>query len=184
MTQVYSDPSRESDPHALPDVEVFYVPNWQQGTKPKPGERPTDEGAGWYWWACFPGCMPDSDPFGPFTTEDEAIADAQEGGEGDRSMEEIDEVLKNVLYEIVMGMQHPEEAIELVKQRLDNAGYEIRPKVNCVFEARDEDGKANPMVSDARAWCQAHGFDCPTLRATNTNTETNSNNVIGSMSRI
>jgi hypothetical protein len=24
MTQHYSDPTRESDPHALPDVEVFY----------------------------------------------------------------------------------------------------------------------------------------------------------------
>jgi hypothetical protein len=34
--------------------------------------------AGWYWWACFPGCLPDSDPVGPFATEAEAIADAQE----------------------------------------------------------------------------------------------------------
>jgi hypothetical protein len=34
---------------------------------------------GWYWWACFPGCMPDSDPIGPFETEAEALADAQEG---------------------------------------------------------------------------------------------------------
>jgi hypothetical protein len=33
---------------------------------------------GWYWWACFPGCLPDGDPSGPFATEAEAIADAQE----------------------------------------------------------------------------------------------------------
>lgn len=33
---------------------------------------------GWYWWACFPGCLPDSDPFGPFATEQEAIDNAQE----------------------------------------------------------------------------------------------------------
>jgi hypothetical protein len=33
--------------------------------------------AGWYWWACFPGCTPDSDPHGPFDTQDEAEADAQ-----------------------------------------------------------------------------------------------------------
>jgi hypothetical protein len=33
--------------------------------------------AGWYWWACFPGCMPDSDPHGPFDTEAEATADAR-----------------------------------------------------------------------------------------------------------
>lgn len=37
--------------------------------------------AGWYWRTCFPGCMPDSDPFGPFATKDEAIEDAQDGGE-------------------------------------------------------------------------------------------------------
>jgi len=32
---------------------------------------------GFYWWACFPGCLPDGDPCGPFFTEAEAIADAQ-----------------------------------------------------------------------------------------------------------
>lgn len=35
--------------------------------------------AGWYWWACFPGCMPDSDPHGPFDTEEDAEADAKGG---------------------------------------------------------------------------------------------------------
>jgi hypothetical protein len=34
---------------------------------------------GFYWWACFPGCLPDSEfPNGPFATEAEAIADAQD----------------------------------------------------------------------------------------------------------
>ena len=33
---------------------------------------------GYYWWACFPGCMPDGDPAGPFDTEREAIEDAQQ----------------------------------------------------------------------------------------------------------
>jgi hypothetical protein len=23
---------------------------------------------GWYWWRCFPGCLPDGDAFGPFPT--------------------------------------------------------------------------------------------------------------------
>ncbi len=23
---------------------------------------------GWYWWACFPGCLPDGEPVGPFDT--------------------------------------------------------------------------------------------------------------------
>jgi hypothetical protein len=33
---------------------------------------------GWYWWACFPGCLPDSDPNGPFATKAQALADAQD----------------------------------------------------------------------------------------------------------
>ena len=32
--------------------------------------------AGWYWYACFPGCMPDGEPSGPFPNEQEAIKDA------------------------------------------------------------------------------------------------------------
>lgn len=33
---------------------------------------------GWYWQACFPGCLPDGDPRGPFETEQDAITDANE----------------------------------------------------------------------------------------------------------
>lgn len=67
MTQVYSDPTRESDPHALPNIEVF-----------KNLEPADFAGEGWYWWPCFPGCLPDGDPVGPFDTEAEAIADARD----------------------------------------------------------------------------------------------------------
>ena len=59
--------------------EVFYMTRndiaaaeWgeESGQVPDPG---------WYWWACFPGCLPDSEfPNGPFATEAEAIADAQD----------------------------------------------------------------------------------------------------------
>jgi len=38
--------------------------------------KPVQEG--FYWWPCFPGCIPDSDPMGPFDTEEEAIKDAQQ----------------------------------------------------------------------------------------------------------
>ena len=74
MTQVYSVPSREEEPHSLPDCEVFYVDDL---------DVEDDETVfyqrepGWYWWACFPGCLPDSDPIGPFASEREAIEDAQ-----------------------------------------------------------------------------------------------------------
>ena len=75
MAQVYSDPTRESDAYALPDTEVFYL------STAEIAEIEDDEDnmeAGWYWWACFPGCMPDGDPFGPFATEAEATQDAQD----------------------------------------------------------------------------------------------------------
>lgn len=73
MSQHYSDPSRENDPYALPDVEVFKV--YKDDLDFPELEK------GWYWWACFSGCLPDSEPNGPFETEAEAIADAQEGSE-------------------------------------------------------------------------------------------------------
>lgn len=78
MSQQYSDPTRADDPYALPDVEVFY----HDGTS-EPGDCWTDgDGepfpAGWYWWSCFPGCLPDGDPIGPYDTEQAALEDAQD----------------------------------------------------------------------------------------------------------
>lgn len=35
--------------------------------------------AGWYWQAEFPGCMPDGDPSGPYTSSLAAFRDAQDG---------------------------------------------------------------------------------------------------------
>lgn len=32
---------------------------------------------GWYFWTCHAGCIPDSDPIGPFPTEEEATAESQ-----------------------------------------------------------------------------------------------------------
>ena len=34
--------------------------------------------AGWYWWSCFEGCLPDSEPFGPFASSLNALCDADE----------------------------------------------------------------------------------------------------------
>jgi len=77
MGQHYFDPKRETDPYALSDFETSFF-GWAeltptedlaQGAEPSP--------AGWYWWSCFPGCLPDSDAIGPFETEEEAVADAR-----------------------------------------------------------------------------------------------------------
>lgn len=72
--QAYSCRAREADTHALPDLEVFYsTDECSHGEAECACMEP-----GWYWWPCFPGCLPDSDPVGPFTTEAEALADAQD----------------------------------------------------------------------------------------------------------
>ena len=88
MSQHYSDPKREGLTHSLPDVEVFYrtataiqADDWRDGDgELLPG--------GWYWWICFPGCQPDSEPNGPFDTEDEAIADMRENTAEDDETED------------------------------------------------------------------------------------------------
>jgi hypothetical protein len=49
---------------------------WRDPSDPDSGRCET----GWYWWACFPGCLPDGEPSGPFATEQDAIRDAQENG--------------------------------------------------------------------------------------------------------
>jgi hypothetical protein len=101
MSQAYSDPSREDEETSLPDVEVWcdgifeseccdtdhhagYVLATDgqecQSCGRKGVWRETDR-KGWFYWYCLPGCLPDSDAFGPFATEAEALADAQEGNE-------------------------------------------------------------------------------------------------------
>lgn len=93
--QAYSNPDRENEPTALPDVEVFYVgksdflnaekDSWQYDAlwdyaadnEATPRDVCAVALSGYYYWFCFPGCLPDSDPSGPFKTEVEALADAQ-----------------------------------------------------------------------------------------------------------
>lgn len=94
--QAYSDVDREDDPHALPDIEVFEEPFARQCSGCSMLDLNGDATecdcwdfeqhewepmAGWFWWSCFPGCLPDSEPFGPFETEEEALADARDGVE-------------------------------------------------------------------------------------------------------
>ena len=55
----------------MPHIEVFEV------TQPDGSPNPPfmDLEPGFYWWSCAPGCLPDSDPQGPFTSEQDAIED-------------------------------------------------------------------------------------------------------------
>lgn len=96
--QAYSDPTRESDPYALPNVEVFYLgaddfiqaeAESVQADMMKDAMADRDDYSaksaclcaadldGWYYWFCFPGCLPDSDPVGPFPSEAKALTNAQ-----------------------------------------------------------------------------------------------------------
>lgn len=81
--QAYSDPRREDELTALPDIEVFQGIDYCHGCDCDgcgDGEPCAHlEHDQWYWWACFPGCLPDGEPNGPFETEEEALADAREG---------------------------------------------------------------------------------------------------------
>ena len=38
----------------------------------------TEVKTGWWAWTCFPGCLPDSDPLGPFPRESEALKEYRE----------------------------------------------------------------------------------------------------------
>ncbi len=105
MTQHYSDPERESDPYALPDIEVFQLTarevaeldedtiyefmkrheyrlaSMNSKTREAMFDAMIEENGiegGWFYWFCFPGCLPDSEPFGPYGTRQEAIEAAQE----------------------------------------------------------------------------------------------------------
>ena len=96
MAYHYSDPKRESDPHALPNVEVFrgilrtctdcgaeqLADDSVIGDDAFPDcecdESHINSSPGWFWQACFPGCLPDGEPNGPFDSEAEALAAARE----------------------------------------------------------------------------------------------------------
>lgn len=82
---IYSDENRESETYALPDIEIFYVDktmadewneynnDWSSSTM-----EMTDYTPGYYYQFCFPGCLPDSEPYGPYETEEDAIEAARE----------------------------------------------------------------------------------------------------------
>jgi hypothetical protein len=103
VTQAYSSPDRERDPHALPDIEVFQLTAeefagndedlmWEAGKRfplmhmsSRAREKALawaveSSGAtgGWFWWSCFPGCLPDGPAIGPFKTKQEALEDARD----------------------------------------------------------------------------------------------------------
>ena len=59
-------------------ADAFDVSQWNEHDE-SVGNEDNCYVEGWYWWACFAGCLPDSEiPSGPFTTSTEAWKDARE----------------------------------------------------------------------------------------------------------
>jgi len=86
--RLYSDPEREHETHALPDVEVFRMTasdfinsdegSWMHERMSDDLDADADALAGFYYWYCFPGCMPEGDPIGPFRLQEQAIEDMRD----------------------------------------------------------------------------------------------------------
>jgi hypothetical protein len=66
------EPLYEIDPQTGASIEVFYA---DRVLAESFGTR-----AGWFWWTCRPGCLPDGLPIGPFGTSYRAYRDALDGG--------------------------------------------------------------------------------------------------------
>ena len=101
----YSDPSRESEKWSLPDCQAFRMTAEEVAetmqdeivnlmkrrefrlasinprVRAKMIETLIEENAikgGWFYQYCFPGCLPEGDPVGPFATCDDAIEACRE----------------------------------------------------------------------------------------------------------
>lgn len=84
----YTDPDREHERYALPDVEVFYadwndVWDWNDAAGLDEAEGDTLYEPGYYFAFGVPGCLWDSDPVGPYDTEEEALEAARDYALGD-----------------------------------------------------------------------------------------------------
>jgi hypothetical protein len=104
MKQAYSNPDREDDAFALPDLELFQLTAREVAEMDEdmifeymqrrefrlaPMNSRTREAmfdamieaeginGGWFYWHCFPGCLPDSNAVGPFETQAKALEDAR-----------------------------------------------------------------------------------------------------------
>lgn len=82
MAQFYLEEDRKDDAWSLPNLEVFQMTKDDivgLGKESYYYDEIDDEylDAGFYYWFCFPGCLPEGEPSGPYKTEDEALKDAR-----------------------------------------------------------------------------------------------------------
>jgi hypothetical protein len=60
------------------------------------------EDGGWYYWWCLPGCLPDSDPNGPFANEQDCLDEARREVEEFTALPPLTGIDQDVLYLIVV----------------------------------------------------------------------------------
>jgi hypothetical protein len=97
MSQHYMNPADANDPKKLPNILTMQVRYGycdgcdglvlgETGNDTEPCEeracrheelRVIIQHVGWFYWFCMPGCMPDTEPIGPFDSEAEALEDAR-----------------------------------------------------------------------------------------------------------
>jgi hypothetical protein len=101
MPMHYKDPRKADDPRALPNIETFQAawalcpdcqsmcvehaaairgitmmcPNCKH--EERRDVRVLLNDISWFYWFCLPGCLPDSESFGPFDSEEAALKDAR-----------------------------------------------------------------------------------------------------------
>ena len=77
---ISSRPEESEKDGGYGSFEVFHADKADVGIWNKEINEEVDSPyeAGWYWWACFPGCLPDGDAMGHFATSKEAYDDANE----------------------------------------------------------------------------------------------------------
>jgi hypothetical protein len=103
--QAYSNKTNKNDPYALPDLEIFELTarevaesqddlifeymkrhkfrlaTMRSRDRDKMFDAMVEEKGiqgGWFYWYCFPGCLPDSDPIGPYDSAEDARQAAED----------------------------------------------------------------------------------------------------------
>jgi len=80
MAHVYVTEAEENDKWSLPTLWVTTLTHEEALANLEYPEdvEPGIDLAGWYYCSCLPGCIPDSDFYGPYETEEEGIKEGRE----------------------------------------------------------------------------------------------------------
>ena len=75
MAYYYMNEAEAASKWALPTLWVEHFSPREHAEMDPECEDPT---GGYFYSCCIPGCLPDSEWYGPFDTEQEAVSDARE----------------------------------------------------------------------------------------------------------